>query len=600
MSYVNMLDSLDDLYHMEDENVNETADNMDGYDFRYFNPLISSFSGKQGATITGKGMSLEKFPEKFEVTPMYMDPNIVDKHIRDALRDRSPDKPLFEEELPRRDTGADWKLNVRHGGRRTNTQPWMNPEFNTQIMTHDPRGWSGQIPFDEGRRIMDSKMSRQPFVDDTDPSVPDKTYSDPQRVHDMKHSLTYAKANYKNFDSSILNQRRGRVQSYRHESLPAKYDTENWYDIMDNITNNERIVDNATSLISNMGHAGSKHLIENSRTSHKFKVASYGLLFKQKGLDYAESQVRQVSPSHKIKRPTKSNMNKKIDIMMSNRINGMTSDQASRQLRKLGESPMAQQKYGKYNTMQQNNTNGHIDTDITAMLGLSEQSIKKLQSQAQQNNKKAKKELANVIEMVESIEQLPLIEKTRLRDYLLYSGQTPKNTRKGLYETKINPKLIQFMEQQTKKTKQKEDTSKNRSIDDRKKLKSLSAYTKKSKTVGDTVMLQKQSKQDHLVNTLDTKAVNYRNRVMRTKADNRMQNFDSNMGDSYHVYNKNNNIDYNSKEAFNNSRRGIEFNTDKINPNKSLSMGMKYIPHEKVAEFNNTETEMNPRKTKWF
>ena len=610
MSYVSTLGSLDDinnlndLYKMEDDqyedNMSNAADISD-YDFSYYNPLISSFSGKQGDTITGKGMALEKFPEKFEVTPMYMDPNMVDKHIRDALRDRTPDKPLFEEELPRRDTGADWKLNIRHGGgRRTNTQPWRNPDFNMQIMTHDPRGWSGHIPFDEGRRIADSKMSRQPFVDDTDPSVPDKGYTDQQRIHDVKHSLNRIKAQYKNFETSRLNQRRGTPQSYRHESIPAKYEVEDWNDLLENITADEVITNNATALASNMAHAGSKHLIENTRTSHKFKVASYGLLFKQKGLDYMESQVRQVSPSHKIKRPNKSNMNKKIDILMSNRMNGITADQASRQMRNLGESPMSQKKYGKYHDVQQKNTNSYIDGDITAMLGLSEQTIKKLQSQAQQNNKKAKQELANVLEMVEAIEHMPLIEKTRLRDYLLYSGQTPQNTRLGNYNVKINPKIIKFMEQRTKKMKKKGDPSKNKSVDTRKKLKSLSAYTKKPKKMGDTVGLQKESKEDRYKDDLETKAVNYRHKVMRAKADDRMQNIDVRMNDSMGKYNKNNKLDYKTKEMMKNSKFGIDMLDNKEAPSRALATGDKYLHTEKVANFNDNEMMNNPRKTKWF
>jgi hypothetical protein len=425
------------------------------------------YIGTRRGRFDGADMGFEMFPEKYEETKIYEDPDQLNEDRRETLKDFTPDNSrLFAYEEPRRVTYAHDALNLRDGGARTTTDPWANDEWDNSFHDKDPRGWNTEQPWQEYRRHLEAQLRMTDFKDDGDYSVTSGHVHPNTLYRTIRGAQDWVKSRLKIFETSLTNNHNGGVGVYANISNVFKSEYEDQSRMMDGSMNttfeDPENRGRATMRLSNMVHGGSKALRVNSTTDHKVLVAAYGKLMRQRGLINHENQLRLLEDDtnwSKIE-GNSGGAPRNFVQLMSNLANGTTSAETARLLNQDNDAaPALNERFRgiRYDESEVSNRNYTLTRDIMSLLGITENELKLLESRANKNEKAAQHALANLYEMAETVHRQPAHIKLQIRDDLLLksagAGIIPSTGYNSRASVVVNPKLLSFMSSQTRTTK---------------------------------------------------------------------------------------------------------------------------------------------------
>lgn len=435
-------------------------------------------SSHRGKAMYG-GLDYNMFPEKYEETPGIDWENSVENMHRNTLVDRRPDNATFAYEQPIRNKESMGRINLRYGGYRTTTEPWQNPDFDTQFHDKDPRGYSTEIPWKEFRRNAEAHLAHTDYRDDGDYSITGGGINPDALYYNIRQGHNWVKARLKIFSTALENRHVGGVGVYDNVSKVYKSEHEDTSVMVDGTGMSRTFEDpeiraRATRWLSNWVHGGSKALRANTTTDHKVKVAQYGKLLRNRGLIDHETQMRLITNDTKW---LKAKTNKPVNLVkyMSSVVQDSTADAMLRRLKKenmTSEKDNARYSGMKYSELEQGNHNKTLVRDIMALMGVVENDVKFLESQANKNVKSAEHALANLFEMVQMVEKLPPHAKINLRDELITRSGLLPGDNSVARSSVINPKILRIMQKTVSNRKNKDgDAGPNRDADTSQRLK---------------------------------------------------------------------------------------------------------------------------------
>jgi hypothetical protein len=427
------------------------------------------YVGTRRGRFDGGDIGFEMFPEKYEQTLMYEDPEQLNEDRRETLKDFSPDSSrMFAYEEPRRTTYAHDALNLRDGGARTTTDPWANDDFDQSFHDKDPRGWSTEQPWREYRRHLEAQLRMTDFKDDGDYSTTSGHIHPNTLYRSIRSAQDWVKARLKIFETSLTNNHNGGVGIYPNISNVFKSEYEDQSIMMDG-SMNQTFEDpenrsRAAMRLSNMVHGGSKALRANTTTDHKVLVAAYGKLMRQRGLINHENQLRLLEDDtnwSKIEGMSGGAPRNAIQVM-SSLANGESAATTGRLLAQDQQSPGTSERFRgiRYDETELTTRNFTITKDIMSLLGITENELKLLESKSSSNDKHAVHALANLYEMAEAVHRLPAHTKLEIRDELLLksagAGMVPGTGYVARANVIINPKILSFMSTQVRTSRPKD------------------------------------------------------------------------------------------------------------------------------------------------
>jgi len=411
------------------------------------NNLHYSTPGASG--LSTDSMSWSMFPMKTEITQLYEDPEVIDADRRRILSDYSASEPAFEYEQPRRDNWSQGAINLRtHGSRGGERYPWKDDEFDTQFHTADPRGYLQDQNWQLHRKDFESRARLQPWRNDADYSIPETGV----RVEDMeamkKSLFGWIKARLQFTESrDMIASGRG-PKRYNTHPATENIDMEDSSATIDTSAANLESLKNVNVILSNNLHLGSRYFHETTTPDQVLPMPSYGYLFRSGGLEKPQSRLRVMDQDRKINPFAASQNTRDIMKFLSGKTGGRIQSQR-----------FANSDKSRYNRILEEEARPQgrvVIKDIMALMGVTENEIKWINSLDNKNKTQQKRMIACVAEMVEGLEKLPPNARLALREELLWdrvkSGIVPKN-RGGLSRTVINPKVKEILSAKNKKLK---------------------------------------------------------------------------------------------------------------------------------------------------
>lgn len=427
------------------------------------NYMSEYYIGTRKGRTTDGDISYEMFPEKYESSEglLFEDPEELHDDRRETLKDFTPDNnTMFASDEPRRNPGSAFRLNLReYGAPGSGTDPWQNDEVDTQFHDADPRGYLTEQPWNEYRRHLEAQLRRIDFKDDGDYSVTGGGIHPNTMYKNIRSAQNWVKDRLKIFSTSFEGRSNGGVGVYDNVSEVFKSDFEDSSVLTDGTgmarTFEDPVVrQRITTRLSNILHGGSAALRANTTTDHRVKVASYGKLYSQRGLIPFESQLRITEDDTPY-----SQMEKAQGVVPKNLVRMMASsaDPSKENMTATAANRHDRQKSGKDAKLTDRdltleNRNNMVTGDILALLGITENEVKWLESYRNQDRKTADQMLANIYEMAEVVHRMPMHAKLQAREGLLLSAAgghlsaaDASQIRKTRDQVIVNPKFIEFM-----------------------------------------------------------------------------------------------------------------------------------------------------------
>lgn len=432
----------------------------------------------------------EMFPEKFEKTDIIEDPpyDQLNDDRRSTLKDYSPESnSLFPYEEARRNTYARDRLNLREGGARVTTDPWVNAGqngedgFDISFHDKDPRGWSTEQPWKEYRRLAEVQFKNTDFKDDGSYQETSGGIHPNTLYKKIRSAQNWVKSRLKIFSEERDGRTTGGVGIYPNVSKVYRSDMEDTSAQEDGVApsrtyDDPEIAQHHNVNISNIVHLGSKALRVNSTTDHLVKVAAYGKLYKNRGMINHESQLRILeddTPWSKME-GTKQSPKNIVKLMASQiysdspNISPYTASQIGRILMQDDQTEIAANQGISRDELQNKNRSQVLSKDIMALLGVTANDVKFLESQRGSNKKMAKRMLADIYKMATIVHSASANEKLDMRNELILRsagmGLAPGNNRNVQDLVVVNPKIVEFMAYNTGKNSKPEDYSENRKL----------------------------------------------------------------------------------------------------------------------------------------
>lgn len=445
---------------------------------------LQDYQGSKRGRPIANNMGWEMFADNLKSTYLPGE-NIVEElnnDRRDTLKDYSPEQnTLFAYEEPRRNTYAKSFINLRDGGKfGSTTDPYTSQNGDgpdISFTDKDPRGYLTEIPWQEYRRLQEVNLSSTDFKSDADNSVVSSGIH-PNTMYSMiRDAQTWTQARLKIFSEEYEGKQNGGVGMYPNVSKIYKSDMEDTSAAYDGTGPSKTFNDDETPQhhnvnISNVVHLGSKFLRVNNTTDHLVNVSAYGKLYKNHGLLPHESQMRILTddtPWGKLElRQTPKNLVKMMasQIYSDNpNISEKTAAEISRILRQDDQTEEAMVKPITENM--QNNRSQSLTKDIMALFGFTDNEVKFLESYSRTNKKAAEHMVANLYSLAAVVDNLTPNQKLELKNELILRSAgmglyAPKDLGKVQEMTIVNPKIIQFMSNETSKAAPLGDKDENR------------------------------------------------------------------------------------------------------------------------------------------
>lgn len=231
------------------------------------------------------GVTEDHYLRKIEVTDVPEDEYLLYDHNREVLKDLSCDLPVYESDqirgegvdkdgIKRAGFQSEQYLNMRHGGRRTNTEPYL-PEglfIEMDSLARDPRGAREGPDFQKFRDQSFHRQSNHVFRDDGDNSVMEAGVhpNTMQENRRGKAAFYNTKERLKIFSESMGNWHNGSMATKKSTSAHSLVEMDGtMLDIGEATVNNRK---DATSQLSNDPSVAWRQ----ATTDHRFKTSAYG------------------------------------------------------------------------------------------------------------------------------------------------------------------------------------------------------------------------------------------------------------------------------------------------------------------------------------
>lgn len=464
------------------------------------------------------------FPEKYEITDLGQRNEDLDTDIyydrRNTLKDRTPDSTsLFAYEEPRRRTDRTI-LQFTETGSRWKTDPYVNPneDFNISFRDKDPRGALGETNWKEYRRVAEAHIANLDFKDDDNPRRegdgihPNTLYA---RIRGAQNQL---KIRWKNFQESFDGMGNTGVGIYAHKSgvyQSTLNDSLVQNDGEDNDGTEKKVFQHDfVNRLSNILQLGGIFRT-NSTTDHRVNIASYGKLYKQKGLSNFGDQLREVeddtmtAPGRVVLPGSK---NKAIKRLMNTFI-----DQSNNQVnRSLAQENMQDSEFSQ---SKEADTKKIAMYQIISAMGLTESELDTLNlalsDKANHIRSAAEHDVANIIEIIDGMEAMSARELIELRDNVIRSTYVDTHIRKNMDESEVSQsEIARVMMQTNKKMAELGDISESRrqTETDRSIVRDLTDRTKKTNKKGDILKI-KVTESDRRKGVELKKVANYKQKI---------------------------------------------------------------------------------------
>lgn len=222
-------------------------------------------------SVVGSGyhMSEDDYLRKIEKTCIFEDPHQVKDYHLQQLKNLRCDKPFFESDAPRYNNLSQDRLNIRHGGRRTLTEPFL-PDGT--FLGHTEKDIRGIVLEPNMRKHRDQQFSRSKFIkfyDDSHMHIPESGVHPTNMQMKKKGAFYQVKDRLKIFDTSKIGMHNGGTNNNILTSTAVclqKTDAKSPEMADEMCYNTARMVTD----LSNDTSIGWRRT-----TDHKFKVAKY-------------------------------------------------------------------------------------------------------------------------------------------------------------------------------------------------------------------------------------------------------------------------------------------------------------------------------------
>lgn len=368
--------------------------------------------------------------DKFSDTPTIDDDvsAVLDSANRDILRDYGSQKEaLFSYEEPMRENQRAYRIRLREEGRYSD--PYKDDDFDIQFHDKDPRGWSGETPWGDMRKQSEARSRQKKQYADESMHVPESTLGPTAMFNNIRSTQNWLKARWKNFDESYNNRSNGGVGVYGDVSRLDKSALE----MPEGTIVGEDPINraNVNIIASNNVHLGSKYFVERTTTDHKIKTSAYGKLLRSNGLIPHGAQMREMSEGDIRKREEMTTTSRQLVKHMRSAMRGDTAEtmRAGKSVEGRAVRPA-------------------IVMDILSIIGVSERDIRAAESMSNKNNTMAKHAVAELKNLVEMVQRMPVSEQMRIRDDLmLRSAGAHLKPKKGSAsrEALVKPVAVEHM-----------------------------------------------------------------------------------------------------------------------------------------------------------
>lgn len=218
-------------------------------------------SGEYGA------MPYNMLKEKYERTEIYEDPDSVNQHLREELKNMRCDEPTLASDFARENNFSEDRLELRHSGHRTGETPDLEDGTFLELTGQDPRGVLLDPRFEQAREQIVSRAPQYAFSDSADGSLPEREKPVQVLREQMRNAFAGVKDRLKIFTTSKDNLIRGHRDQVPTDSKLESTEAEA---IIASITDAE-LRNDATAIMSNKINVGWDTV--NDAT---FRIAQYG------------------------------------------------------------------------------------------------------------------------------------------------------------------------------------------------------------------------------------------------------------------------------------------------------------------------------------
>lgn len=426
-------------------------------------------------------MAPEYFPDKWAETNIYRDPEQLYDYNRGVIRDFSSDKPLFPDEEPVRGTDGGRSvgaLNLRYSGDRADGVDPYTPDRFLGFTDKDPRGWTGEQPWQEFKNQMWHRAQNYEyaFQNDSDNSVPSQGIHPNTMYYNIRQGIQpQVQARFKNFGTSYdyqpprgvlpfdIASDKGKIEIQKHIGSEINYD-------------NPANINYTIKLSNDFENLG----VTRSTPSHQFNVAQYGLVFKTVPCMALKRQITHTDMgSGQSKMCEKQVQNRKL---FAEALGAMTVASGRK---KAGHLRGEAFKVSNSNQLIGMIKSGAPPQDILKVAGYTDNEIKWMTSQMNRNSTAGNMN-ANPTEILHYV-QLTGRAPPKVREWLIKNSFMLNNIGSNRRDVVVNPKLINFLEDKTRSRKELTGPRNPDDIDmtiNIKNIQDIPIYVPKSSTLG--------------------------------------------------------------------------------------------------------------------
>ena len=266
---------------------------------------------------TFKYIDSEKLKEKFEITNILENADVLDDFYKNTLKDFSPEPATFAYEESRKNNDSVGKLNSHYYGRRNTTEPFQNDLF-LGFTDKDPRSIHNEPLMGKYQEQMWHRKDnyKYSFKDDSDNSIPTEGIRESKMQKNKKSTYEGFKTRYKNFEESN--------DAWALSYKPIQSDTSKVFlhDVDDTLPALTQIKDlsNRRDLINTL----SLNALPNGWDSvpdHKYKIAKYSKQLSQmniKDINILKNKQQQETDNKQNKLDSEQQLLKQLILLTDN------------------------------------------------------------------------------------------------------------------------------------------------------------------------------------------------------------------------------------------------------------------------------------------
>lgn len=351
----------------------------------------------------------------------------MEEFNRTQLRDKTPDKPLFEYERPRTDNHSKFMLNLRHHGAKDPTEPYMNSDVDLQFHDKDPRGYLQEQDWRKFRELGLPRSKLTYWGKDGDYSVPGQGQRNEDIINKILLARKFLRGRLNWFSESLGNGTSGRGPiTHNTNSEVGITDLED----IDPTVNDSETRQTINRIFSNEANLGGQFFKNKTTTDHVIPVSSYNHVFQTAYPMTPKSMTEMIQGDQKI---TTLNINEVpktfVDFIQQREIYD-------------GDS-----RFGKL-WAQQNNRYTPGIREILTLMGITETDMKIMRERASDTKTVIDPAMKRIADFAQLIETMPENRRREIRNELL--SQQITEFQGGVSGTVMNPEIKRIITDRNK------------------------------------------------------------------------------------------------------------------------------------------------------